>query len=285
MGAVGFIYLSGLFRPSISVSAIPPTSTVISIEQISLTPATPTPFQPVPTDTPTPTATLTPTPTATETPLPTNTPVPPTNTSIPWPTNTYIAPTQAPDDGFPASAIITNISGSYQTHNLSCESRAAATWAGYFGVSISEDSFLYQLPSSDDPDTGFVGSADGVWGQIPPHDYGVHADPVASLLRQYGLAATAVHGYSYDQLRQQLVNGKPVIVWVYGQVWYGGSPVSYTASNGHTSKVVAYEHTVIVTGYNSQYVYILDGASKYYSTISQFKSSWAVLGNMAVIAQ
>ena len=57
-------------------------------------------------------------------------------------------------------------------------------WAAYFGVAISEDHFQSLLPSSDDPDVGFVGNPDGAEGQLPPQSYGVHADPVAAVLRQ-----------------------------------------------------------------------------------------------------
>lgn len=271
-----------------------PTITIVPFEVISLTPSTPTPFQPLPTDTPTPTPTLTPTETPTNTPQPTDTPVPtntpyPTNPPVPtqviWPTEVYIAPTQAPSEGGASTSVHLAVSGSYQTHSLSCESRCAVDWANYFGVSISENSFLYGLPVSDEPDSGFVGDPDGVPGQLPPGPYGVHADPVASLLRQYGLAASAVHGYSMDGIRSQIDAGKPVIVWVYNGVWTGCSPISFTASNGHTSTVIRYEHTVIVKGYDSYYIYIQDGGSSYGVAISQFKSSWSCLGNMAVIAQ
>jgi uncharacterized protein YvpB len=158
-------------------------------------------------------------------------------------------------------------------------------WAGYFGVSISENTFQSKLPLSDDPDAGFVGSPDGVEGQLPPNSYGVHADPVADLLNDYGLDAKAVHGYSFDELRKQIAAGHPVIVWVYGNVWAGGSPVNYTATNGNTTRVVAFEHTVMVIGYDASYVIILDGGMYYARDIGTFKDSWSTLGNMAVISK
>ncbi|MHC1740011.1 MAG: C39 family peptidase [Anaerolineaceae bacterium] len=273
---LAFLFLSGLIKtPSLATGFLPST-TIIGLEALTLSPSTPTPFQPLPTDTPTPTATLTPTP------IPTNT-LQPSNT--PYPTNTRIPATQPPSDGIPSSAQVSGITGLNQSHLLSCESRSAVDWARYFGVSISENSFQAQLPLSDNPDTGFVGSPDGAEGQIPPNSYGVHADPVASLLRQYGLSATAVHGFSYDDLRKQIAAGHPVIVWVYGNVWYGGYPQSYTSSDGHTTTVIRYEHTVIVTGYDNDYVSILDGGMFYYRTTAQFLSSWSSLGEMAVIFQ
>jgi len=166
---------------------------------------------------------------------------------------------------------------------LSCESRSAVDWANFFGVSLSENNFQAQLPQSDDPDAGFVGSPDGLEGQLPPNSYGVHANPVAALLHHFGLNAQAVHGYSFDDLRKQIAAGHPVIVWVYGNIWYGVAPAQYTASDGHTATVVRYEHTVIITGYDDYAVTILDGAVAYSRSIPQFLSSWSTLGNMAVI--
>jgi uncharacterized protein YvpB len=190
-----------------------------------------------------------------------------------------------PADGIPASASVGLIYGHMQSHSLSCESRSAADWAAFFGVTFSENYFQSQLPHSDDPDTGFVGDPDGAEGQLPPQSYGVHAGPVASLLDQYGLNALAKHQYGYDDLRRQIVAGHPVIVWVYGNVWYGISPTSYTGSDGHTTEVLPFEHTVIVTAYDADDVTILDGSLSYYRPISQFLSSWSSLGNMAVILQ
>jgi uncharacterized protein YvpB len=150
---------------------------------------------------------------------------------------------------------------------------------------VNENVFQSQLPRSDDPDAGFVGNPDGTEGQLPPQSYGVHAGPVASLLDQYGLNAAAEHQFSYDDLRRQIAAGRPVIVWVYGNVWYGISSTSYTASDGHTTLVVPFEHTVIVTAYDANYVTVLDGSLSYYRSVPQFLSSWSSLGNMAVILQ
>jgi uncharacterized protein YvpB len=267
----------GLFQAPFTFEEPFHTATIVGIAAISLTPLTPTPFQPLPTNTPTPTATLTPTPTRTATPTPTRTPRP---TKTPLPTED---PTQIPSDGIPSSFSVGYVQGHAQSHLLSCESRSAADWAGFFGISVSENTFQSQLPKSDDPDAGFVGDPDAAEGQLPPNSYGVHADPVASQLNQYGLNASARHGLSYNDLRKQIAADHPVIVWVYGNVWYGISPTSYTASDGHTMNVIPFEHTVIVTGYDPNYVTVLDGNLSYLRTVGQFLSSWAPLGNMAVI--
>jgi TolB protein len=201
----------------------------------------------------------------------------PTNTPTPTP-----IPTGTPTLSVPSQANITDISGRFQALPLDCESRSAVDWAAYFGVKIDELEFFHSLPQSDNPDKGFVGDVYGSWGQIPPQPYGVHAEPIAAILRTYGLDAQAVRDFPRDALRSEIAAGRPVIVWVTGQVAWG-TPVPYTASDGGSTIVARYEHTVMVIGYNRHEVRILDGAQVYTRSWSDFERSWAVLGNMAVI--
>jgi TolB protein len=209
---------------------------------------------------PTPTPTITPTNTPTRTPTPTGTATP----------------------TIPQEANITGISGRAQSLPLDCESRSAVDWAAYFGVEIDELEFFHCLPRSDNPDKGFVGDVHGSWGQIPPHPYGVHAEPVASLLRTYGLDAKAVRNFPLKALRSEVASSRPVMAWVVGHVNLG-TPVPYTASDGSSTIVARYEHTVIVIGYNKREVRVLDGAQIYTRQWGDFERSWAVLGNMAII--
>ena len=177
------------------------------------------------------------------------------------------------------------VAGQPQTWALSCEARSAVDWAGYLGTFIGEGDFQAALPASDDPDAGFVGEAWGARGQIPPAAYGVHAGPVAALLRAYGVGARAEHNLGWESVQAQIDAGRPVMVWVVGELW-NGTAVEYTAaSDGHTTLVVAYEHTVMVIGYGPGTVTVLDGARAYSSSLAQFMASWGVLGNMAVVAQ
>ncbi|MBP9041414.1 MAG: C39 family peptidase [Anaerolineaceae bacterium] len=280
--AIGvFALLLTALMPGISIGfAAPldqasPTSTFALYDPSVSSTITLTPFQPLPTDTPTPTATNTPKPTATFTasPLPTSTPQP---TNPPQ-------PTIPPVDGIPSSAEISGLVGYAQNHNLSCEARSAVDWARYYGVSISEADFLAQLPISDNPEIGFVGDVDDPIGQIPPESYGVHASPVARVLRGYGLAATARKGYSFEELKRQIAGGNPVIVWVIGNVW-SGYPVSYTTSEGETVTVAHNEHTAIVVGYDEYGVTLVDNQYVYWRSNSAFLGSWSVLGYMAITA-
>lgn len=180
--------------------------------------------------------------------------------------------------------VFINLYGRSQSLPLDCESRSAVDWARHFGVVIDELEFFRRLPISDDPDVGFVGNVYGYWGQTPPNPYGVHAEPVAALLQQYKVNAIAKRGMTLDDLRAELNANRPVIVWVTGSVAAGRS-FNYTASNGHTTLVAPYEHTVIVIGYTSTTFTFLDGGKIYSRPISTLQSSWSPLGNMAIIKQ
>lgn len=172
--------------------------------------------------------------------------------------------------------------GYAQSYALSCESRSAVDLATFFGLSISEVDFQAALPRSDDPDLGFVGVPWGLPGQIPPYSYGVHAAPVAALLRANGLPAHEQHEMSYETLQWEIAGRRPVMVWVISGL-LGGYTVDYTVpSSGRVTRVAYNEHTMLVTGYNADTVTVQDGAWSYTVSLSQFLNSWAALGNMAV---
>ncbi len=189
-----------------------------------------------------------------------------------------------PPPSLPSSRILSGITGRPQALPLDCESRSAVDWAKTFGYNIDELEFFYQLPHSDNPDKGFVGSVYGAWGQIPPNPYGVHAEPVAEVLRDYGVQAYAHRPLSWDGLRNEVANGRPVFVWIIGSI-DNGIPVYYTPSDGLHTIVARYEHTVVVTGYTSNLVYYLNGGTIYTVSVSQFLDSWSALGNMAITAR
>ncbi|MEN6579386.1 MAG: C39 family peptidase [Anaerolineaceae bacterium] len=196
-------------------------------------------------------------------------------TSQPTPTVT--------ESAIPSSAMITTISGHEQTYELGCEASAAVDWAGYFGVLIYESSFQFELPLSDNPELGFVGNVttDG-WGQIPPDAYGVHAPPIAELLREYGLPAQAVRGMSLEDVKSELAEGDPIIAWVIGNMVYS-DPVKYIDKQGNAVTVAPYEHVVILVGYDETTITYMNNGFFYSVPIEVFLTSWGVLGNMAVI--
>jgi uncharacterized protein YvpB len=184
----------------------------------------------------------------------------------------------------PASAQIDDFTGHAQILSLSCESRSAVDWAAFYGVHIGELAFLQGLPVSGDPDVGFVGDVRGVWGQVPPNAYGVHAGPVARLLQDYGLPAF-YHLYTpWRSVQAEIAAGRPVIVWVAGHV-QAGQGQRYDAPDGHHTVVAPFEHTVILLGYDRDTVTIEDEGQRYTRTLDQFMASWQALRDMAITAQ
>jgi uncharacterized protein YvpB len=183
----------------------------------------------------------------------------------------------------PEQAYINGVPANAQRFSLSCESRSAVDWAAYWGVRIGEKKFLNSLPPSDNPDQGFVGDANGEWGNTPPLSYGVHAEPVAATLRSFGLQAHAYRGLSWDDLRAEIAAGRPVIVWVIGQMWPGVSQ-QYVARDGQIITVARFEHTMILVGYEPGKVHVVDAYTGRNQTYSQrtFMNSWKVLGKMAI---
>jgi uncharacterized protein YvpB len=235
--------------------------------------ATATPFQPGPSSTPTPR--FSPTPTATLTPTLTSTPtqtLPPTQTETPLPTATPWPPD---------SALIDAIIGYHQIYVLDCESRAAVDWARYFGYEIDENEFLFGLPTSDDPDIGFVGNVNDPGGMIPPNSYGVHAGPISARLRSYGVNAMEKFGVSMDELKNEIASGRPVVIWIiFGTV--PGPSMTYVSQAGRSVLVAPNEHAAILIGYDSNGVTILDNETRYWRSWDTFQQSFGALGNMAV---
>lgn len=212
---------------------------------------------------------------------------PPTWTPSPTPAPTVTStpkatPTVTPVPTLPPRMLIEDIIGHPQKLPLDCEAAVAVNWAKYFGFTINELEFFSKLPRSDNPNKGFVGDVNGTWGSLPPDAYGVHAVPVAILLRKYGVSALEVTEFPLESMKREIAKGNPVIAWVVGHVNKGKS-LPWRSADGVVTDVAAYEHTVIVIGYTETDFTILDGEAVYKRTVQQFVDSWQVLGNMGII--
>ncbi len=196
------------------------------------------------------------------------------------------APTPAPGptlvQTLPGEHFIDNIRGHHQYFSLGCEAAAARDWANYFHHDFNEFEFQYRLPVSDNPELGFVGDVNSPWGQVPPYGYGVHAGPVADLLNAYGIPAKAYKGYTLDRLKASIAQDNPVIAWVIGNV-VGGVPYQYTDARGNQVTVAAYEHVVIVTGYDATHLRYMTNGKFFDTPYEVFLNSWGVLGNMVIV--
>ena len=182
----------------------------------------------------------------------------------------------------PESHYIWDIWGHRQYFGIGCETSAAVDWADYFGVTVSEFNFQLRLPISDNPDLGFVGSVNGPWGQVPPYAYGVHAAPIAAVLQEYyGMQAAGLKGFTIEQIKQEIASGQPVIAWVIGNC-VGGIPYEYIDKEGNAVIVAAYEHVVILTGYDEESIRYMNNGKFFDIPTKNFKNTWSVLGNMVV---
>ena len=120
------------------------------------------------------------------------------------------------------------------------------------------------------------------WGQIPPDAYGVHAPPIAELLREYGLPARAVQGMTIEEVKAELAENNPIIAWVIGNMVYS-EPVVYVDQAGNSVVVAPHEHVVILIGYDETSITYMNNGKFYAVPTDVFLTSWGVLGNMAVI--
>jgi len=186
----------------------------------------------------------------------------------------------------PDSAYVNGVVGHPQYWPLSCESRAASDFAAFFGYTVSEAeimAYVTQAPRTDNPNYGFVGDPWGAWGQIPPNPYGVHSNPIENALVSYGMPVYGERNLTWDFLRSEIASGRPVIVWIIGAMWPGEQKI-YIDTLGRTAIVAAYEHTVILIGYNATTVWVVDaydGLTKSYP-VSSFLTSWGVLQNQGL---
>jgi uncharacterized protein YvpB len=240
---------------------------------------TATPFQPIPTSVPEIE------PAVEATTLPSLEPDPelePVPTEMPQPTPTAVPESKPEITELPLTASISGLYGSPMLYTLDCESQSAVDFARFFGVSIDELDFISRLPYSDDPEEGFVGAVNGPMGQLPPSDYGIHAKPIAKLLREYGVNAKSVRGWDLDKIRYEIASGRPVIAWIVNLPFEIDSQ-EYTASNGNTTRVARFEHTWIITGYNMNVFTVVDSEWTYNVKISTFQERWDALGNQAIV--
>ena len=177
------------------------------------------------------------------------------------------------------------LAGRPQSHALSCEARAACDLLAAHGIDVPEDEFLRRLPRSDDPEEGFVGDVDGPVGRLPPESYGVHAPPVAAVVRTYGVRATAEHGRDLAWLKAEAAAGRPVVVWIAAGC-RRSEPVERTSKRGTTFRAVPFEHAVLVIGERPGRVVWLDPASGEVRDAPDavFDAAWALFDRAAVSA-
>jgi uncharacterized protein YvpB len=167
-----------------------------------------------------------------------------------------------------------------QAHSLTCEASAASMVANFYRIPLSEEEIIEALPRDENPNLGFRGRLDGVPGGLT--DYGVYAEPIREVLAANGLEATYV-GEGLEGIKRALDRSHPVIAWVTYQLRVQ-EPVEIALSTGQKVKMVNYEHTVVVTGYNQGGFWVndpFDGREYFYKS-TDFARAFGYLDNMAL---
>jgi len=95
------------------------------------------------------------------------------------------------------------------------------------------------------------------------------------------MQAVRVKGFTIEQIKQEIASDQPVIAWVIGNC-EGGIPYEYFDKEGSVVTVAAYEHVVILTGYNEESIRYMNNGKFFFFFIENFKNTWSVLGNMVV---
>lgn len=173
-----------------------------------------------------------------------------------------------------------NVPRDKQDYSLTCEASAASMVANFYGVPLSEWEIIAALQRDENPNLGFRGRLDGAPGGLV--DYGVYAEPIRKILVAHGLKATLVED-GLDGIRRALDRRHPVIAWVTFKL-RAEQPVEITLSSGKKVKMVNYEHTVVVTGYNEKGFWVNDpyDGQEYFYTTADFARAFGYLDNMAL---
>ena len=229
--------------------------------------------------TPSTTSTATSTVTTTATSTPTSS-APPTPATVSVPTAGATAVGQQ-STAVADHAVIENFPSLAQSYHLSCEYAAASAVTLYWGNQVTEQVFLRQVPRSPNPHLGFRGDITGVFGGI--NDYGVYAEPLVPVLQEYDYNASVFYG-GVNRLKANVAAGNPVIVWITTGKYTVRTPVA-ESYNGNTFTLVPGEHALVIYGYDSGGVYMMNVADGgyYYTEWASFLTRWSYFDQMALV--
>ncbi|KGX86761.1 peptidase C39 [Pontibacillus litoralis JSM 072002] len=133
------------------------------------------------------------------------------------------------------------------------------------------------------PHNGFVGD---MYNLSNP-GLGVYHQPIAQLAAQY-VDKERIHdftGGSFIQILEELNDKNPV--WVIINTHYEKLPESYfetwVTENGEKIKVTKKEHSVLITGYDQEYIYFNDPLNRQEKApIDDFQEAWVQMGRQAI---
>ncbi|MCA1032460.1 C39 family peptidase [Bacillus timonensis] len=177
-----------------------------------------------------------------------------------------------------------------------CEVTSLAMLLQYTGVNVDKMTLAKEIKKDPtpykvrnkviyfgNPNTGFVGDMYTKKNK----GFGVYHGPVAELATQFSpIPIIDITGTSFDNVLQYLSNGNPV--WVITNVKYKQLPDSYFETWKTPTgiiKITYQEHSVLVTGYDDEYIYFNDpltGTKNKKAPRKQFIESWIQMGRQAI---
>lgn len=172
-----------------------------------------------------------------------------------------------------------------------CEVTSLAMLLQYNGVEVDKmqlASEIHRVPFEENglrgnPYEGFVGN---MYTKSEP-GYGVYHQPIFKLAEQYAPAkAVDLTGREISDIYKVVSSGSPV--WVIANVTFQplaeGSFETWDTSTGEV-QITYYEHSVVVVGYDQNFVYINDPlASNPRKGVprAQFEQAWEQMGKQAI---
>lgn len=133
------------------------------------------------------------------------------------------------------------------------------------------------------PHKGFVGN---MYTYEKP-GYGVYNEPIYELAEQYLPGKTInLTGQTFEELKIHLSDGRPI--WVIINTQYRKLEDSYFQTwhtNDGPIRITMKEHSVMITGYDDEYIYFNDpltGQKNRKEPMKDFEASWVQMGSQAI---
>ncbi|WP_051348710.1 C39 family peptidase [Peribacillus kribbensis] len=168
-----------------------------------------------------------------------------------------------------------------------CEVTSLAMLMNYRGIHVSKNDLAkaikrvpltYTSGKKGNPNSGFVGNMEDGPG------LGVYHGPIAELAKQYaGGRVMDLTGKPFDQIIEQVGKGSPV--WIITTAIFApvNDFVAWDTPLGPI-KVTYKEHSVVITGYDQDHIYINDPYGHKNSKLPKesFIKAWEQMGSQAV---
>ncbi len=197
----------------------------------------------------------------------------------------------------PTQHIIKNVPVQYQLPQLprGCEVTSLAMLLNYLGNSVSKTNLAEEIAKdktpytikngmiyAGDPNQGFVGDMYN-FGRF---GYGVYHKPIHQLLTKYKpYSSIDMTGCEFEDLLHNVYANLPV--WVIINTEYAPLPETefstWNLPDGTQIQTTTKEHSVLITGYDPDYVYFNDPLGKADKALkSNFIAAWEQMGRQAV---